>query len=115
MSIDHPKLVDFCGINQDEGSCVLVIADDREWNDWEHLQALQKKLNNYLAFIESGEIYTARPAARGLEIEIAIRCKFVPEGEDDFSALRLARTAIEDAGFRFSVVTEMGRFEIPGG
>ena len=61
MSIDHSKLVDSCGINQDDGCCVLVIVDDREWNDWEHLLALQEKLNNYLAFIESGEIYEVRP------------------------------------------------------
>ncbi len=110
MGIDHPKVVDFCGINQADGCCVLVIADDREWNDWEHLLALQEKLNNYLAFIESGEIYTARPEARGLAIEICIRCRFAPEGEDDSSFLQLARNAIEGAGFRFSVVVE----EVPG-
>ncbi|MGJ8644327.1 MAG: DUF6572 domain-containing protein [Luteolibacter sp.] len=113
MSIDQPKLVDSCGINQDEGSCVLVIVDDRKWNDWEHLKTLQEKLNNYLAFIESGEIYSARPEARGLTIEICIRCKFLPEGDDDFDFLRLASKAIEGAGFRFSVITDTGRFEIP--
>jgi hypothetical protein len=111
MGIDHPKTVDFCGISQDQGCCVLVIADDRGWNDWAHLLALQEKLNNYLAFIESGEIYTARPEARGLAIEISIRCRFAPEGEDDFSFLRLARNAIEGAGFRFSVVEEVSSAE----
>lgn len=89
-----------------------MVADDREWNDWVHLKALQEKLNNYLAFIESGEIYAARPEARGAAIEICIRCRFVPEGGDDFSFLRLARRAIEGAGFRFSVVTDAGRFEV---
>lgn len=94
---------------------MLVIVDDRKWNDWEHLLALQDKLNNYLAFIESGEIYTARPEARGLAIEICIRCRFEPEGEDDFSFLRLARKAIEGAGFRFSVVLESGvEWLVPG-
>lgn len=107
--------MDFCGIDQDEGCCVLAIADDWEWNDWEHLKALKEKLNNYLAFIESGEIFAARPEARGLAIEICIRCKFTPEGEDDFSFLRVARKAIEGAGFRFSVVTDAGEFEIPEG
>jgi hypothetical protein len=113
VSIDQPKLVDSCGINQDEGSCVLVIVDDRKWNEWEHLKALKEKLNNYLAFIESGEIYEVRPEAQGLAIEICIRCKFEPEGEDDFSFLRVSRKAIEGAGFRFSVMTDAGRFEIP--
>ena len=108
VGIDHPAVVDFCGISEADGCCVLAIADDREWNDWEHLVALQKKLNNYLAFIESGEIYTARPEARGLAIEISIRCRYAPESEDDFSFLRLARNAIEGAGFRFSVVSDHG-------
>ena len=113
MSLDQPKVVDFCGVSREDGCCVLAIADDRKWNDWEHLLALQAKLNNYLAFIESGEIYAARPEARGLAIEISIRCMFVPEGKDDFSFLRLARTAIIGAGFRFSVITDTGNFEIP--
>ncbi|MEP2774983.1 MAG: DUF6572 domain-containing protein [Luteolibacter sp.] len=112
MSLDNPKLVDFCGINPEEGCCVLGIGDDREWNDWEHLLVLQEKLNNYLAFIESGEIYTIRPTAKGLAIEISIQCRFEPESEDDFSFLRLARNAIEGAGFRFSVMTDTGKFEI---
>jgi hypothetical protein len=113
VSIDQPKVVDFCGISEADGCCVLRISDHREWNDWEHLLALQEKLNNYLAFIESGEIYAARPEARGRAIEISIHCKFTPEGEDDFSFLRLARNAIRSAGFRFSVIVDTGEFVIP--
>ena len=113
MSIDQSKVVDFCGIREADGCCVLMISDHREWNDWEHLQALQEKLNNYLAFIESGEIHAARPEARERDIEISIHCRFAPEGEDDFSFLRLARDAIQNAGFRFSVVLDSGEFEIP--
>jgi hypothetical protein len=113
VSIDQPNVVDFCGMSNADGCCVLAISDHREWNDWEHLQALQEKLNNYLAFIESGEIYVARPEAQGRAIEISIRCRFLPEGEDDFSFLRVARDAIRNAGFRFSVIAERGEFEIP--
>lgn len=113
MSIDQPKVVDFCGFREADGCCVLTISDHREWNDWEHLLALEEKVNNYLAFIESGEIYAARPEARERAIEISIRCRFVPEGEDDFSFLRLARDSIRSAGFRFSVISDAGEFEIP--
>jgi hypothetical protein len=113
VSIDQPKVVDFCGISQTDGCCVLAISDDREWNSWEHLLALQEKLNNYLAFIESGEIHTVRPECRGRAIEILIRCRFTPEGDDDISFLQLARHAIQSAGFRFSVITDSGEFQIP--
>lgn len=113
MSIDQPNVIDFLRIDETEGCCLLAIADPLEWNSWEHLQALEKKINNYLAFIESGEIYEARPDAKGHAIEISIRCKFLPEGEDDWRFLQLARNAIQGAGFRFSVIADTGEIRIP--
>ena len=113
MSIEQPKVIDFLRISEADGCCVLTISDHLEWNSWEHLLALQKKVNNYLAFIESGEIFDTRPDAQGLEIEISIRCKFLSEGEDDWSFLKLARNAIQDSGFRFSVISDTGEIPIP--
>jgi hypothetical protein len=114
VSIDQPKIIDFLGVSTADGVCVLAISDHMEWNSWEHLLALQEKLNNYLAFIESGEIYDARPDAKGLVVEISIRCKFTPEVEDDVRFLQLTRNVIQDAGFRFSVVTDMGEMDLEG-
>jgi hypothetical protein len=113
VSIDQPKVIDFLGINKSDGCCVLTISDHLEWNSWEHLLALQEKVNNYLAFIESGEIYDNRPDAQGRAVEISIRCKFLPEGEDDWRFLQLARDTIQSAGFRFSVISGTGEIQIP--
>lgn len=113
MSVDQPRAIDFLGVSKADGNCVLVISDHREWNSWEHLLALQEKVNNYLAFIESGEIFAARPDARGCAIEISIRCQFLPESEDDWRFLQLARNAIQSAGFRFSVVSDTEEIQIP--
>lgn len=113
MSIEQARVIDFLGISKDDGCCILTISDHLEWNHWEHLVALQDKVNNYLAFIESGEIYDALPDAQGRAIEISIRCKFLPEGDDDWRFLQMARDAIQGAGFRFSVIADSGEIQIP--
>lgn len=113
MSLDQPRVIDFLGTNPADGRCIVGIADPLEWNRWEHLQALEKKINAYLAFIESGEIHRVRPDVKGLEIEISIRCRFIPESEDDWSFLQLARNAIHGAGFRFSLIGDTGEIPIP--
>ncbi|MGJ8671885.1 DUF6572 domain-containing protein [Rubritalea sp.] len=113
MSIDHPGIIDHLSTNSDGSCCVAHIADHLEWNSHAHVLALQEKLNNYLSFIESGEIYASRPEAREQEIEISISCKYTPVEEDDLRFLRFARNAIQKAGFRFSVIIDNADFIIP--
>ncbi len=79
---------DYLSTRKDEDCCVVSIADHLEWDNREHLLALQEKINNYLSFIESGEIYEARPDARDQSIEISIMCKFTPETADDLKFLQ---------------------------
>ena len=113
MSVDHPGIIDFLSTKNDGACCVVHIADHLEWNSHAHVLALQEKLNNYLAFIESGEIYAARPEAREQDIEISVSCLYTPEVEDDLRFLRFARNAIQTAGFQFSVVIDGAEFAIP--
>ncbi|WP_347905169.1 DUF6572 domain-containing protein [Pseudomonas purpurea] len=70
MSITDPTVIDFYVIpKQNPDTILLVITDHLEWGDkaeqGEHLLMLQDKLNIYIAFIESGEIYTEIPGALG--------------------------------------------------
>ena len=65
---------------------------------------LQDKLNDYLAFIESGEIYESYPQARGREIEIQVMCRYAPVG-DAVRFLELAGETVRCAGFLFSTTT----------
>ena len=113
MSIDQPEVIDLLSTEIKQDCCVVAISDHLEWDNRDHLIALQNKVNNYLAFIESGEIYEARPEARGQAIEISIYCQYTPETEDDLSFLRFARNAIQNAGFRFSVMIDNKEFQIP--
>ncbi|QAY88671.1 DUF6572 domain-containing protein [Pseudomonas sp. ACM7] len=70
MSITNPRVIDFWAIPKRElHDLVLVITDHLEWGgkaeQGEHLLLLQEKINTYIAFIESGEIYTEIPGALG--------------------------------------------------
>ena len=66
MSVDDSRVVDAIGIEQQTGAVVLTISDHHDWLDTEHRRSLLRdKLNTYLAFIESGEIYDASPNSTG--------------------------------------------------
>ena len=70
MSVTDPKVIDMCGIpNEDCSKITLGISDHLGWanptEQGEHLLMLQAKINAYVAFIESGEIYTEVPGALG--------------------------------------------------
>ena len=73
MSVEEPDLVDFVGIEPGSDKVVLTVSDHLDWTDeTAHLLALQAKLNRYLAFVESGELVEAFPAAAGRRIVIRV-------------------------------------------
>ncbi|CAH0156632.1 hypothetical protein GRW89_17525 [Pseudomonas moraviensis] len=81
MSLTDPNIIDMWGIpKSDSGAIILGIADHLEWGNKtlqaEHLLALQRKINGYIAFIESGEIYNKIPAALGKSLVIRVYGKY---------------------------------------
>jgi hypothetical protein len=76
MSIEKVKEIDAIGIDNNTGYVTLSIIDSTDWQDeQQHLILLQEKINIYLSFIESGEIYESYPDAKGRDIEIKIHFK----------------------------------------
>jgi len=76
MALDNVDAVDAIGTENGTSTVVLSILDSWDWNDERsHLVALQAKLNAYLGFIESGQIYQAYPASVGklLRIDVIAR------------------------------------------
>jgi hypothetical protein len=69
MSVLETGVIDICTMPEWEaGKVILIIADHLGWEpaeEGEHLLLLQEKINTYIAFIESGEIHEAVPAAVG--------------------------------------------------
>ena len=101
MSIDQADAIDFANIDRASGDLWLTITDHLPWeeNEGDHLVLLQNKLNAYLRFIESGEVFEKVPDSRGRGIVINLVAKFPLSEQADFF-VRKARTAIEGAGFR---------------
>ena len=65
MSIEQTDLIDIISIDRLTGETILTISDHLDWSDSEaHLLLLQNKLNRYLAFVESGEIFRSYPKAK---------------------------------------------------
>src|SRR6185437_771357 len=107
MSIDQTDAIDFATIDKASGDLWLTISDHLSWeeNEGNHLILLQSKLNAYLRFIESGEVFKKVPDAKGRGIVINLVGKFPLSQKADLFFGK-ARAAVEGAGFRleFSLV-----------
>ncbi len=68
MSILEKNKVDAIGKSKIENKVALMIADHLDWeNELEHLILLQYKINTYISFIESGQVYDAYPDAKSVD------------------------------------------------
>ncbi len=102
MSIIDKDKIDSIGIDKENGNVILGISDHLDWsNEYEHLIMLQDKINSYLNFIESGEIYESYPKAKDRNIEIMIYAKYdITEKEEEF--FNFAYNTIVESGFSLS-------------
>ena len=68
MTVEDVNKIDMIGISLDDQDMVnLGISDHLIWGSpiEEHLYKLQEKINSYIQFIETGEIYSAFPETKG--------------------------------------------------
>jgi len=112
MSIEQEKVVDFVGLQTSTGRVHLSITDHLSWDEFtnEHLMMLQKKINSYLAFIESGELLKKFPKYTGKPIVIEVIGKYKPNVEAG-GFYRRAIEVVANAGFelRFTTSEEFER------
>ena len=99
MSINQTDTIDIIGTTS-EGKVILTISDHHPWHETWHFQLLQDKINAYLQFIESGQIFDDYPNATGRELIIETVLKYQPTIEATLF-LDKAKEVIEDAGFGF--------------
>ncbi len=58
MSITETKNIDIIATRPESNTVTLVIVDHLDWNDFEsHARLLQDKVNTYLQFVESRQLY----------------------------------------------------------
>lgn len=101
MSVDQRMVIDTISTTP-EGRCVLTIFDHLPWEDDKHLLMLQDKINDYLGYIQSGQLFQSRPDARNRELEIRVVCKFNPQRDIAVRFLEVARRKLQEAKIRFS-------------
>jgi len=105
VTVKQTATVDWLGLEKATGSIVLTIVDDLDWADeTDHLLALQEKLNTYLAFIESDEVFdrlldtVGRQVPRDTSIKVSILAEY-PITSRAEAFLEHATGAFEGAGF----------------
>ncbi len=101
MSIDQVDKIDIISTAQD-GKVILTISDHLPWDKSnEHLLLLQNKINSYLAYIETGQIFEDYPNAQYNNLVIRISMQYEP---DDIALrfLNLCHKTIRKSGFELS-------------
>ncbi len=77
MAIDNKDVVDLIGIDINTGVCKMTISDHLDWIDSQnHLLNLQDKINSYIDFKESGQIFKDYPSSKNKPITIEIVGKY---------------------------------------
>lgn len=101
MSIEQTGTIDFVNIDRKLGDVWLTISDHLPWDhgEGEHLLLLQNKLNAYLRFIESGEMFKEIPETKGRKVLINLVGQF-PLSEKANLFFEKASAAIYGAGFK---------------
>lgn len=99
MSINQTNTIDVISTTPD-GKVVLTISDHHSWQESWHLQLLQDKVNSYLHFIESGQIFEDYPNAVARELIIDIAMQYQPTSEAT-SFLEKVKDVVQAAGFGF--------------
>lgn len=108
MSIEQTLKIDGVSIDFADGDCTLTIVDHLEWDE-PHLVLLQAKINRYLQFVESGEVYVLYPGTTACDFKIEVCAIYAPIPQvTEF--LRQVEDALESAGFRWSIVPFGSRF-----
>ena len=110
MSIDQKGVIDVLTRSRDTGDITLTISDHLDWaQPLEHIALLQAKVDAYLRFIASGQVWERFPDAihKGIIIMVAFRVP-PPEG-DVMDFLAAVEEQVETAGYIFAFkVFELG-------
>ncbi len=77
MSVIEVNKIDGIGVSKNTNEVVLTISDHLDWEDVEyHLLSLQEKINHYIHFVESGQIFEVYPESRNRSLKIDIVSKY---------------------------------------
>ena len=100
MTVEQPNIIDVYAHDPDIGSVVLSITDHLNWENNQHLIVRQEKINKYLEFIESGEIWDSLKLPKDSTVKIELVCLHRPNDVGTEFIVRVTEL-LEGAGYEF--------------
>jgi len=101
MALKKIDTIDFINVKSGTDLVFLNLIDEADWQDEKrHVYLLQEKINNYLSFIENGELNKAYPKAVDSKLVIRVIARY-PATELGLRFFEKAKEAIVGAGFDF--------------
>ena len=103
MTVEQLEVIDFVSMNKEKTRAYLTISDHLDWNgdgdeEDHHLYSRHEKIQNYLNFIESGQLAKYRSEAADLPVTIHVRAKYPVRGKG-VKFYETANKVVADAGF----------------
>lgn len=104
MTILDKNKIDGIGKSKSENKLALMIADHLDWeNELQHLTLLQDKINAYVSFIESGQVYSVYQDAKSVDgFIIDLRFKYKPT-ENCIKLLEVFTKNTQDLRMEFKI------------
>ena len=80
MSVRDANKIDGMGIEEITNTLVFLIADPYGWNvqEYDHLKAMQTKINNYVGYIENKGYQSMYPGKSFDHFRIEVSLKYPP-------------------------------------
>ncbi len=107
MSLLDENVIDLIQTDSDTQVTRLIITDHLKWGgefpDTEHLWKLQCKVNDYLKYIESGQLAQDYPDQKGYSIVLQVYGKY-DRAEDAVKFYDQLRSALNNAGYSFEFI-----------
>ena len=80
-TIEDVHKIDAINVDKETNDVILNIFDHLDWADEKkHIDTLKEKITNYIKFVESKEIESVFPDAKGKKIKICVVAKFSVTG-----------------------------------
>ena len=106
MSILEKNTLDGVALTKDKKTLALMISDHLPWdNEYEHLTALQEKLNSYIVYWQSGQYKNIRDAKKVKNCVVEIYFMHEPT-ENAYRFLETVNQQIAQINMRVAVCEE---------
>lgn len=78
--IHNPDVIDALGYDPKSDVFVLAMFETRAWDgSIQRVTELQNKIDAYLQYIDSGQLWEAQPDAVGKRVRLELRCLYPPD------------------------------------